>query len=132
MQQRQERMRVPLIWGGILLAAGLVLLLAASVAGFSGMGPGMMPGPGGMMGPVGGGFVVNPFWGVITFLSWILVLGGLVLLGIWLVRTLWPGITAPPAGAPDEPLRIAQLRYARGEISHEEYERIRQDLTRAA
>ncbi|MBI3979681.1 MAG: SHOCT domain-containing protein [Chloroflexi bacterium] len=83
------------------------------------------------MQPGGPGGFVSPLFPVLTFLAWILVVGGVVLLGVWLVRTLWPEVGATGA-APEEPVRIAQVRYARGEISREEYERIRQDLSKAA
>jgi putative membrane protein len=75
---------------------------------------------------------VSPLWALLTFLGWILVLGGLIALGIWLVQRVWPSVGGLTAMVPEDPLRIAQLRYARGEISREEYERIREELTRAS
>lgn len=70
------------------------------------------------------------FWGmgmllgmVVFFLFWALVLAGLVLL----IRWLW--VQARPAPTGDESaLGILKRRYARGEITREEFEAIRRDL----
>lgn len=61
-----------------------------------------------------------------------LLLSGLLILGaVWLVRAVFPG-AAPlpgPSRGPDPTARqILDQRYARGEISKEEYDRIRRDL----
>lgn len=131
MEQRQGGARGLALWGAVLLGAGLVVLLAGWAIGGGCCAGGMMQ-PGGMMPPFGQGGFVNPFWGVLNLLAWPLVIGGLVLLGIWLVRALRPGTGASTAEGQDDPDRIAELRYARGEISREEYENIRQHLTRSA
>lgn len=74
---------------------------------------------GGMM---GGGL------GMIAF--WVLVIA----LVIWAVRGLTENSrqSQPPAGTPGgerpTPLEILQARYARGEVSRDEYEAIRRDL----
>lgn len=91
-------------------------------------------------GPFGGGMVRGGFGGFL--------LGGLmtavwaaliVLLVLWIVRN-WSSIGAAvrrttsavqpggPAAATQTPLEIAQTRYAKGEITREEYETIRRDL----
>jgi putative membrane protein len=70
------------------------------------------------------------FWGMgmlvsmgVFFLSWILVLVGLVLL----IRWLW--IQGRPfARTEDSALEILKRRYARGEITREEFESMRRDL----
>jgi putative membrane protein len=128
MEPQRDSMRVLLTWGAMLVGVGIVLLLGVSLAAWS-LG-GTAP-----AGSTVSGAVFNPFWQVITFLAWLLVIGGIVLLSLWLVRKLWPAISAsggyPRNGwMPDEAIRIVQLRYARGEISREEYERIRTDLFR--
>jgi putative membrane protein len=57
----------------------------------------------------------------------VLPLLGLVLVGlVLLVRWLW-GRTGQPRGQ-DSPLEILKRRYARGEITREEFESIRRDL----
>lgn len=77
---------------------------------------------GGMMG--GGWFV------------WLLLLALLVILGVWAVRSFSTsagrtgGIERrePPRTDRETPLEILQNRYARGEITREEYEQMRRDL----
>ena len=56
-------------------------------------------------------------------LFWLLVLAGLILL----IRWLW--VQARPATTAEESaLEILKRRYARGEITREEFETIRRDL----
>jgi uncharacterized membrane protein len=72
-------------------------------------------------------------WEMVTFrlltglsgLFWLAILVGLALCAYGLLVSR-PG-TPVPAPAED-PLRILQLRYARGEIGRDEYMRMRQDL----
>jgi putative membrane protein len=89
---------------------------------------------GGMMhGGYGGGFflggLLTAFWAAL-----------IVLLVLWIVRN-WSTISAatrraaasvqtgsPGASSVQTPLEIVQTRYAKGEISREEYEAIRRDL----
>jgi len=58
----------------------------------------------------------------------IALLVGLILLIIWLVRRLSNGHTGAPAPDAQTPKEIAQARYAKGEISREEYQQIITDL----
>jgi putative membrane protein len=58
-------------------------------------------------------------------LFWGLIIVGLVLL----VRWLWDqGRPAGGGGVGEAPLDILKRRYARGEITKEEYDRVKQDL----
>jgi uncharacterized membrane protein len=79
-----------------------------------------------MMG-VGAGF------GLLGLVLTVLVWGGLIALGVWLVRALFPKAEPPQAGLaiPELSARdILDRRYARGEISREEYDLMRETLSR--
>jgi putative membrane protein len=66
-----------------------------------------------------------------AFLFWLLLLVGIVLLGVWLVRQVWPGrASASPPPSADSPLTILQRRYASGELGADDYERMRSQLLR--
>ncbi len=96
-------------------------------------GPGMM-GWGGHM----GGWMHDGWWGtrgwgswgwagpVLMIGFWILVIAGIVLLVRWMVRQ---GHTSGGGGGRENTaLDILKQRYARGELTEEEYRRIRKDL----
>jgi putative membrane protein len=111
-----------IIGGGVLLAAVLLgtfgpLLLPTAFGGtaYGGMmGPGMMGGYG-MMGGFG-------WLGMLTMLLfWI----GVVALVVWALSNLFP---ARQATVEPDALEILKRRYARGEISHEEFVQAREAL----
>jgi len=64
------------------------------------------------------------FEGILFVLFWAAV----IVLAAWAVSTFRPGEGRDERKALD----IARERYARGDISHEEFERLRDDLRRAA
>lgn len=110
-----NNVKTALIIGGVIVAVLVVLpLIFGAVGGWQGgvwgmMGPGMMGG----FGVMGLGMVV--FWGLI----------------IWLVVALARGSTGPvsyDSGHADSALEVLRKRYARGEISKEEYEEKKKDL----
>jgi putative membrane protein len=72
-------------------------------------------------------------FGGIGLILMLLFLGGLILGGIWLVRTAFasnqPNQSGQMTTHQASPREILDQRYARGEISREEYEQIRADLT---
>jgi putative membrane protein len=108
---------VVLVVIGVLIV--LPLLGGAGLMGPGMMGPGMM-GPGMMGGRWGAGWM--PFAGG---LFWILIIVGAVLV----VTALMRREAQPPApGALEPPLDILKRRLAKGEISLEEYERLKQEL----
>jgi putative membrane protein len=79
-----------------------------------------------MMTGFGMGF--NGYIWMIIF--WIAVIGG----GIWLLATIFPRTNAASnsdAESNGDPLAILKQRYARGELSKEEFETIRHDLEQA-
>lgn len=113
--------KTALIIGGVILAIFLVLpLLWGALSGWPGGGWGMM-GPG-MMGGFGWGWLM-PIFPILTL--------GLI---IWGVLALFGGLagTASSDSASsrtDSALEVLKKRYARGEISKEEYEEKKRDLT---
>lgn len=86
----------PLLWGGAMTTT---------------MGPWMM---GGWAGPGGS------WWGVLSFLSGLLIVTGLGLIAVWAVRR---GET-DTAQRDDGAREILRRRFARGELTSEEYERM--------
>ncbi|CAG1009286.1 hypothetical protein ANAEL_03784 [Anaerolineales bacterium] len=115
---------------GIVLVVVLALLLlgGAGMMGFGGfgmMGPGMMGGYGGYGGMMGG-YGFNPFGMILSLVIWALIIGGIVLLVVWLARNA--GRTTLGASSGDAPLDILKARYARGEINKEQFDAIKQDL----
>ena len=64
------------------------------------------------------------FGGIWMLLFW----GAIIGLVIWGISTL-TGRRGSGVGAPRTPLDIAKERYAKGELSKEEFEQIRKDLS---
>ena len=77
------------------------------------------------------------WWQVHDGMGWWMVFGGMLWILFWgaLVYLLF-SLARRDGGAGREPqrdpLEVAKLRYAKGEISREEFERIREDLRGAA
>lgn len=71
-----------------------------------------------MHGDFGGG------WGVVMMIGMILFWAAIIVLAVWLVR----GAAGPRAHEQKNPLEILQLRLAQGEISVEDYDRLREKL----
>ena len=79
-----------------------------------------------MMGGLGMGFGI--FGLVLMILFW----GGLIALAVWLVRSLFPHAAQAPApswGTGSSARDILDRRYARGEISHEEYSLMKESIS---
>jgi len=74
-------------------------------------------------------------FGLIGLVFMLLFWGGLILLAIWFVRTLFPSTTpanrseTSPGGQSSSAKEILDRRYARGEITREQYETMKRDLT---
>ena len=84
----------------------------------------------GMMGPWMMGYPFYGFGGfwwmwIVMVAFWILIIGGIVWLVLWLARQ---GEAARPGARGVSPLDIIRERYARGEITRDEYEQMRRDL----
>jgi putative membrane protein len=62
-------------------------------------------------------------------LAGLLVLGGIVAGLVWLVRRVWGGSGRPRPAAGDSPMDILRRRYAAGELTREEFDRMRREVT---
>jgi putative membrane protein len=85
-----------------------------------------------MMGGYGyGGLCI--FGGLLTLILVVALLAGLVLLGIWLWRRYGEGngfrLTSGPSRLEPSPREILEARYARGELTREEFRSMVQDLS---
>lgn len=69
---------------------------------------------------------------IIGFIFWVLVIGGLIWLIVWAVRSAGKAGPSsnvlPPVN--ESPKDVAQMRYARGEITREQYQQILEDLNK--
>ena len=85
-------------------------------------GMGMMGfGPSGMMGRFGAmGFGYSPFGMVMPILFLVLMIGGGTLLVAWLAQNVGHSRSEEPAG--ESPLDILKLRFAKGEITNEQFD----------
>ncbi len=76
-----------------------------------------------MMGGFGGAGML--FGGLMMLAFWVLIIAG----AVWLVWTLARGSTNAPGGqASQTPFDILKARYAKGEITKEQYETMKRDL----
>ncbi len=127
---------------GSIVAVVLIVLLAVlllggmgmmGLGGYGMMGPGMMGGYGGyggyggMMGGFGAqGFAYNPLGAILSLVFWAFIIIGIILLAVWLVRNAGrTGLSAPPS---DLALDVLRARYAKGEITKEQFEEMRRTL----
>ena len=74
------------------------------------------------------------WWHAHEGMGWWMLFGGILWLILWgtiiyLVVSVVTSGRHEHRHADEEPLEIAKRRYARGEITHEEFEQIRKDLT---
>ena len=70
-------------------------------------------------------------FGFIGLLFMIIFWGALIALAVWLVKSVFPNKVQTPSHPPDknsEAREILDWRYARGEITREEYELMKQDI----
>lgn len=114
------------IWIIIAVLVGLGLLvggflLSRSEWSLFGYGPGMLDGN------VGFG-MMNGFGGIFTVLSWIAIIA----LGVWLISSLVSRTNSqPPSNSgmlSESALDILKKRYARGELTKEQFEEMRRTL----
>ena len=127
MMEKTHR-RGPGTWALVALGGAVLLLLLGWILA-------ALIGPGGHMGSRYG-WVTMP-WGMMTgaalpamlmmwlamLLFWVAVILGLVALVRWAAGLSWGG-----RAEPTDALEVARRRYARGEITREEYQRLRREL----
>jgi len=94
------------------------------------IGHGMWGCCGGLFGGMGGWRIFGP---VVSLLFTLGLIIGFVLLAIWVVRRLsnsssWGGRQTRQSGSDQNPLEILNARYARGEISRDEFQEMKADL----
>jgi putative membrane protein len=64
-------------------------------------------------------------WMILGLVFWVLIVAGVVLLVVWAVQK---GVSGGGSRSEESALEILKKRYARGEISKEEYEEKKRDL----
>jgi putative membrane protein len=105
-----------------------ILILVPVLGGMGMMGGGRMMGPGMMSGPWAGGRWGGG-WGAgmhfIGGLFWLLILVGIVLL----ITSAMRHQGAAPSGSAEAPLDILKRRLAKGEITREEYDALKKELS---
>jgi putative membrane protein len=69
-------------------------------------------------------------WMVVNAIFWLGLIGGLVWLVIWAVRRSGSGQKRNDPLVDQSAKDIAQMRYARGEISRDQYQELLEDLNR--
>ncbi len=120
-------MRKVLIVIGVVVLAIVLLLLAGGV-GLMGaqMAPFMMRG-GAVRGLAIGGLGFGILALVLRIVFWAIVIGGIVWLVMALARaSARPVVTA--AAAAETPLDVLKMRLAKGEITKEQYDQLKNDL----
>lgn len=76
-----------------------------------------------MMNSEAGGWMMGGMW-LFPILFWILIITGVMLINRWLAAREGSGRTVPA----ESPLNIVKMRYAKGEIDKETFEKIKQDI----
>jgi putative membrane protein len=88
-----------------------------------------------MMGSYGGyggypgmmsGYGFNPMGGILTIIFWGLIIAGIALVAVWLARG--DDHRGMHPGSSESALQILKTRYAKGEITKEQFESIKRDL----
>ena len=65
---------------------------------------------------------------VLMLAFWVLIIAGIVLLIWYVAASAGRGRAAPGAGAQETPLEILKKRYARGEITRDQYQEMKREL----
>ena len=120
---------------GVVAIVALVLLLCVGSVGMMGLGRFGAFGSRGMMGSYGGygtasGF--HPFGWIVPLIFLAVIVVGIVLCVIWFVQRQSRVATDAPAssttGSSPSVLEIVKARYAKGEITKEQFDSLKHDL----
>ncbi len=113
---------------GIVLVVLLLLLCGGGGLAFGGLGMrGMMINGYGARGYSPVGLLFRPLAGLVFCLVWLVVIGVVVWVVAWLLgKNRKPAALAAPKA--ETPLDILKARYARGEITKEQYDTMKKDL----
>ena len=65
---------------------------------------------------------------IIGLVFWIILVGGVIWLVVWAVRRSGRGTYVNSSSPVQSAKEIAQMRYARGEITREQYQQLLEDL----
>ena len=69
------------------------------------------------------------FGGIFMVICMVIFWGGLIALVLWVGRKLGRLYGPAPSAPKHDPLEIAKERYAKGELSREEFKQIKEDLS---
>ena len=98
----------------VLVIVLVVLLAVLLLGGFGMMGLGMM---------AGYGYGFSPLRAILLLAFWALIIGGVTLLAVYFIRN-----DKSSSASNQAPLDILKTRYARGEITKEQFDAIKRDL----
>jgi putative membrane protein len=106
----------------------VVVIAALAVLLLGGAGVTLAPSPLGTSVGVGGygssyGLGYNPIGSILSLVFWALIIGGAALLVIWLARGTGRATTSG-----ESVLDILKARYAKGEITKEQFDAMKRDL----
>ncbi len=112
---------LPVIIGVVLIAVALIILLALAYPALFGVSPSP--------------YRFGLFGGLFFFFFVLIIIFFIVRVAFWSTRASRYGRgyyrQYPPGGyGPNRPAMVARMRYARGEITREQYDQIMQDLSR--
>ena len=102
---------------------GVALLVVLALLLFGGLG---MMGVGRMGSGMFRGYGMNPLGSIVGLTLAILIIGGIVALLMWLVRNA--NHDSMITGTNESPVDILKRRYAKGEITKEQFDNIKRDL----
>lgn len=109
--------------GATIVYIAAVLLLLVNLGGVAGM-----MGLTGMMGHFGapGGMMFGFPGALLMVAGWVLIVGALLVGAIWLARQA--NVDGAVSRETESPLDILKKRYAKGEVTKEEFDAIKKDL----